>query len=187
MNNPEKRFIVDFGGGPDWQPGLGHGGPVMDSINNLRATKLAKENPTVNYVVLDMQIPRPEAQLFHKGYPNLHFIEHKMGQPVLFPFADNSVDRIEINHMWSALANEPEEYVHALRESSRILKPRGVLAITEQRDNIGIICDVLHEHSFLDLDPTTQVTRPVTGPHRSYYSQLSFPNDVLYSYSLKKK
>jgi hypothetical protein len=214
MNNQETHYVVGVGGGADWLPAHGHGERMLDSIRNVRAAKLAQHNPQFNYIILDVSIPRPEANKIHAALPNLHFVEHKIAHPVFFPFADASVDRVEINHMWTLLTARPTvapyedikgisgaaDYMHVLREASRVLKQNGVLSITEKEDRLNKIRAILSRDKYLDLngmfmsqlsfekDPEKQELTRITEPHRSYYSQLAFAHeDVVYCLDLRKK
>ncbi len=215
MITPEKHYFVDVGGGLDWLPGHGHGDWLLKEMKKLRTAQLAQENPHINYIVLDMGIPYEEAHTIHEELPNLHFVVHKIAHPTSFPFADASVERVEINHMWTPLTATPSkpfnedikgilgatDYLYVLKESCRILKPDGILSITEKKDRLEKIRYILSKSYYdldldgmwmgelgLDTDPEKQVLTQVTNPNRSQYTNLAFiQKEDVYCLELRKK
>jgi hypothetical protein len=209
----KNQYVLDVGGGPDWLPTHGHGQWVLDSMRNLRTAQLAWENPHTTYIVIDQHIPKPEASSIHELLPNLHFVEARIAQPTCLPFTDASVDRVEINHMWTPLTATPSvpsnlepkgisggtDYFYTLREACRVLKSKGVLSLTEKQDRLKKIRYLLSRDSYLNLDGVllfnlgldlheeTQVLTKITNPNRSEYTHRAFTQEVdVYSLELRK-
>lgn len=166
MEKTERHRILDIGGGPDWQPWLDHPDWLPEAMANLRVAQLAREDSDGIYIVLDKDIPRPEAETLLSELPNLYFVESELTQASQLSFAGASVDRIEMNHMWTPLTDMPRlverqeikglpgaiDYLHALEESCRILKPGGILSITEKEDRLDRVRSLLSRDSYLELD-----------------------------------
>lgn len=206
METLKKHYVVDVGGGPDWLPTHGHGEWVLRSLRNIRAAKLAQENPHLNYIVIDHNIPHPEAKIIHNELPNLHFIRYKLEDATGIPLPNESVERVELNHMWTPLTfklncsqhgavsgtTDQTDYLRTLEESCRILKSNGVLSLTEKADRLEKIRYFL-TWSFisplgLDTNPETQVLARITDPNRSDYTQLAFlQEENVYCLELRKK
>lgn len=215
MENPEKHYMVDVGGGPDWWSLQGHGDWLLKEMKKLRTAQLAAENPHINYIVLDMGIPYLEAQTIHKELPNLHFVTHRIAQPSCIPFSDTSVERVEINHMWTPLTAIPSvvwnrdikgisgatDYLYVLKQSCRILKSDGILSITEKKDRLQKIRYMLSKSFYdldldgmwmgelgLDYDPKKHVLTQITNPNRSMFTYLAFAQEEdVYCLELRKK
>lgn len=162
------RFL-DVGGGPGWSPASGHENELRRTMHNLRSAKLARENPKGRYIVFDRYIPRLEAKALSRELQNLYFIEGSIALDQYLPFPEASMDRVEMNFMWTPLASIqfPREedfqesligipgdnrYLHALREACRVLKPGGTLSITEKKGRLDLIRRILSHDSYLDLD-----------------------------------
>src|SRR3989344_834652 len=214
METASKYQVLDIGGGPDWNPNLGHGDWLINVMRNLRTTELARKNPKILYIVLDINIPRPETQILLKELPNLRFIEYKITESIALPFSDMSVERVEMNHMWTPLTARPSyemgseikgilgarDYLHVLKESCRVLKLGGILSITEKEDGLKNIRYILSKNRDLDLDgmfmqelglsmnPETQTLTEVTDPNRSQFTYLTLKQGVkVYCLELTKK
>lgn len=213
MEKASKYQVLDIGGGPDWLPNHGHGDWLLESMRNLRAARLARENPNTTYIVLDQYIPGPETEVLLRELPNLHFVEHKIANLTHLPFPNNSVERVEMNHMWTpltAIPTEPGEneikgipgaadYLQVLRESCRVLKTGGILSITEKEDRLNKVRIILSKNSDLDLDgifmqelgldmafETHNLTQ-VTYSDRSQYTKYALEQGVkVYCLELKK-
>lgn len=214
MEIPSKARVLDIGGGPDWLPMYGHGDRLLDVMRNLHAAQLAQENPDIVYIVLDACIPRSEAKILSKELPNLYFVENRIVQPASLPFAAVSVERVEINHMWTPLTAVPTttieqeikgipgatDYLHVLKESCRILKSGGILSITEKEDRLKKARFILSRNSDLnldglfmqelglDMDPGTQSLIKITNDSRSQFTNLAFKQGrTVYCLELIKK
>jgi len=206
MGTLENRYVVDLGGGIDWLLGQGHGEWVLHDMRNIRAAKLARENPHLNYLVIDHNIPFAEAKIVHDELPNLHFIRSKLEDATGIPLSNESVERVEINHMWTPLTFTPgirqqsdierlsdtTNYLRTLKESCRILKSNGVLSLTEKADRLEKIRYFLTWSLIsalgLNTNPETQVLAIITDPNRSDYTQLAFLQNVdVYCLELRKR
>ena len=166
MSAEAFRFL-DIGGGPD----IFRDPEIM---SDLRSVRLARENPQGEYIIFDFQIVPEQASALSSQIPNLHFIIGKIELARGLPLGDKSIDRVEMNFMWTPLTNsvldksEDESkkmhnsivygrpfidlYEEALREAVRVLKPGKTLAITEKHERMQRIRRLLSRDSWLDMD-----------------------------------
>jgi hypothetical protein len=103
---------LDIGGGPD-RPSHEEMAqlPVseerhryeMRALEGLRAAKLAKANPEGQYLVIDPNLPEPQAAYVQGRIPNLLFVRGKTEHGHGLPISDNSIDTVEINHLFFPL------------------------------------------------------------------------------------
>ena len=150
-------------------------------------------------MVLDLNIPKPEAHTIHNEQQNVHFVEYNLSGAHPLPFSDVSMDSIEMNHIWTPLAlgsaktltyYTPEDtsvYYNVLIEACRVLVPGGILSITEKEDrffqvhsmvNGGILKHWLNTHSITE----------VTDPGRTEFTRLAIADGIkVYTLELKKE
>lgn len=213
MEKSDKKIMLDIGGGPEWDPSHSHSEWLVQLMDRLRAVQLARQDPKGIYVVLDIRIPKKEAAALIKEIPNLHFVEYKIAQNGHLPFADESIQCVEINHMWTPLTTTPAKeaendlkgipgalaYLSILEEASRVLIPGGALSITEKDDRLKKVRKMLSNDGYLDLDglfmdklgldtdPKTQSIQEVLDKERSNYTNHALTEGVrVFTLKLKK-
>ena len=165
-------------------------------MSNLRAVQLSKQNPQGEYIVFDRNIPHETSKQLSHDIPNLHFIQGILSPNLNIPFQDNSMDRVEMNFLYTPLTDPDgkgmpsrtnmsqqlgwnlfgtaytELYVHTLEEACRALKPGGILAITEKQQRLNWIKRLLSRDSWLDLDGSLMNKLGLdTGPSPCYTTE----------------
>lgn len=181
MSINEKYRFLDIGGGPDM---LGD----FETMSNLRAVQLAKQNPQKEYIIFDIEVPQQAAKQLSHELSNLHFVQGKLDLRLKIPFEDDSVDEVEMNFMYTPLVYghnsriiiKPELlYEHVFRDACRILKPGGTVTITEKEERLRHIEKILNNHGYMDmmLSPketfglTLTTKYEITSPTFSGYAQ----------------
>ncbi len=189
-----KYRFLDIGGGAELYPGSDFQ-TLVNNTNNLRAVRLAGENSDKEYIIFDLYIPKITARQKARELPNLHFVVGQIAAGSHIPFADASMDRVEMNHMFTPLNIDPRDgpkplfraeypvlYDIALREASRVLKPGGVLSLTEKKERIDRILELLtHEDHYdwmmmerLRLGRGRYSLVEVTDKNRTLFTSVAF-------------
>jgi SAM-dependent methyltransferase len=105
---------LDIGGGPDIHPdSLERQSDVSpdelsferQQLLNLRATQLAQQHPSGNYMVYDPNLIMEVADEVTAEIPNLSFEKGQVDADNPLPFSDNSLDVVEVNHLFYPLIN----------------------------------------------------------------------------------
>jgi tRNA G46 methylase TrmB len=183
MSLNEKYRFLDIGGGPDMYDDF-------ETMSNLRAVQLAKQNPQKEYIVFDIEVPQQAAQQLSHDLSNLHFIQGKLDLSLKIPFEDNSIDEGEMNFMYTPLVyghlfnnnkviETPKLYEHVFSEASRVLRPGGTLTITEKEERLRHIEKILTDQGNMDrqmslrdrLGLTLINKSEITSPAFSGYAQ----------------
>lgn len=104
--NKEPFTFIDIGGGTD-APAEIINDPNQEDIEyrrikNLRAAKLASENPDKDFIIIDTNMSESLSARASKEIPNLHFIKAS-GEHL--PIRPQSADVIEINHLFYPIFN----------------------------------------------------------------------------------
>jgi len=184
MNQEINRYrFLDIGGGAEWENNEINQVSLEDDINSLRAVKLAKENPDKEYIVFDQFIPTNPITRKANETPNLHFVK---GETEYLPFDDASIDRVEMNHMYAPLSmgedkirysevpDDVTPYLNTLKEACRVLKPDGVLALTEKQERFHRIHRLLPSRmKRLGLNYKPQANKIVTDPNRTIWTGIA--------------
>lgn len=203
MESDKYRFL-DIGGGADWGAWKNDDQSLKDTLLNLRAVRLAQGNPDNEYIVFDAYIPEAVIQNASE-ITNLHFVPGILDKHTPLPFGNASMDRVEMNHIYTPLTMEAEKdlwdipivfslYLNALQEACLVLKPGGTLAITEKQVRLNQIERFLSDGRntqvqaglytgrwmrWLGLDIFGQKTR-VTDPNRTFWTQKSIKDQKYY-------
>lgn len=104
--NKEPFTFIDIGGATDTPTEIINDPNQEDieyrRIKNLRAARLASENPDKDYIIIDTNMSEPLSARASNEIPNLHFIKAS-GEHL--PIRPESADVIEINHLFYPIFN----------------------------------------------------------------------------------
>jgi hypothetical protein len=199
--------ILDIGGGNEWNPHPSDLQRLHETVAP-RAVSLAKRNPDNQYIIFDSSTPSLYATKISEELPNVHFVNGIILPENSLPFSSESFDYIEMNHMFTPIAWRIERsknrsemvdtynyaaYFHVLKEASRVLKPRGKLAITEKYERLHRIFNLLSDN-FDDLDEekyrelgfkyeAVPIPKEVRNSKRSEFTQRAFKQAIEFIYT----
>ena len=184
----EKYCFLDIGGGSEWRPEV-LSIKSIDNISEPRAAKFARNNPNSECFIFDIYFPPQIAKQLTLEIPNLYLIQAKLEASTYIPFIQNSMDRVEMNHMFTPLSADIDLYRKALWEASRVLKLGGILSLTEKKERIDNILKILMIQSgqydtplieMLGMSPDYTITE-VTDKNRTLFTSLAFDQRELES------
>jgi len=163
MEDDKKEVAIDVGGGE---------GEFF--------LRLAKENPGKTFVVLDSV-----AKKIMGAPENLHFVRWRVNAESMLPFLPEKIDEAHINFLLGEIKegkkvedgqeidcveDQTGQYQKLLKDLKGVLKPGATLHITDVKDCIAIIQQLLKDEGYrLVHEP-----RKVTDEDKTFFTQYFF-------------